>query len=566
MKWFSPFSWSRSYGIRLFINRTHFDIFDPYFGQSIRICTKNQDMVNMAGFFNKIRIILLVCASLLIFSATVPFSAPQKKKQQSAPKAASPNKEEPSEPDNFKISVDVNLVTTDVTVIGNPISELKPEDFILYDNGVAQELTYFSRDQLPLAIALVIDASESIRDYLPMLQLAGYSTLRRLKVDDQVTLFSFNTDLIRLVNLTEDRFLVAEKIDKIKIAFGTNIYDSIFDNVSYLRTKAPQRRRAIILVSDNCHYAMGSDHSPAICSTELLESSTLFYNIRTPGGQADLYCREPDAEIQKMAEETGGEVLNVSTPTGLQPALERIVTGLRKQFTLGFNPSVPGEKGKFHKLSIKFAAENRCPGCRVRSRSGYFSGVALPPPSPDRNKDKKPPVRDAEETDILLIKQSILTAGAFNKDMPGIPFEVNTTQQMNSKGQQEYKVDLLINANAVKFKTVDSKHACKVRAVFFSANEKGKVFDTDWRILEGWMSDESYNRVLQTGISYSATIPAKLQSQMLKVVLYDEESDKIGTKVLMLKQDMKQRSEGRIPALPSIRYFSPSPIPSAWQE
>ena len=482
-----------------------------------------------------------ICACLIILSAAGPFSASQKKKQQQPEsKATSQQKEQAAEQETFKISVAVNLVTTDVTVIGTPVSELKPEDFIIYDDSVAQEVAYFSQDQLPLAIALVIDASESIRAYLPMLQIAGYSTLRRLKAEDQVSLFSFNTSRTRLVDLTEDRFQIAEKIDKIKIAYGTNIYDSIYDNAAYLSAKAPRRRRAIIMVTDNCHNSMTGDsyHSPGSCRTELLESATLLYDVRTPGDQGVFYCAEPDAEIQKMTEETGGEVLNVNAPMGLQPALEKIVANLRKQITLGFNPSIPGEKGKFHKLSIKLADEKRCPGCRLLSRSGYYSGVATALPTRDEKKDKKPPARSAEETDILLIKESIITASAFNMDMPGIPFEVKTTQQTDSKGQPEYKVDLLIHASGVKFKTVDSKHACKLRAVLFSANENGKVFGTDWRVLEGYMSDEAYERVMRTGISYSATVPAKMQNQMLKVVIYDEETDRIGTKVMMLQQGM----------------------------
>jgi Ca-activated chloride channel homolog len=508
----------------------------------------------MASFFNNIRAILLICMCLIVISAASLFCVPQKQKQQPAPKAATQQQEVGAEQEAFKISVAVNLVTTDITVIGTPVSELKPEDFVIYDDGVAQEVAYFSQDQLPLAIALLIDASESIRDYLPMLQIAGYSTLRRLKLEDQVSLFSFNTARTRLADLTEDRFQIAEKINKIKIAYGTNIYDSIYDNATYLSAKASRHRRAIILVTDNCHNSMGGDtyHGPANCRTELLESATLLYNIRTPGDQGKPYCIEPDGEIRKMAEETGGEVLNVNTPIGLQPALEKIVTNLRKQFTLGFNPSVPGEKGKFHKLFVKLAAENRCPGCRLLSRSGYYGGVAPPLPSRDEKKDKKPLLRDADQTDQLLIKQSIITAAEFNMDMPGIPFEVKTTQQTDSKGQPEYKIDLLIHASAVKFKTVDSKHACKLRAVLFSANENGKVIGSDWRELEGLMSDETYNRIMQMGISYSATVPAKLQNQMLKVVIYDEETDRIGTKVLMLKQEMKHRSAGKIPTLPSV--------------
>ena len=57
-----------------------------------------------------------------------------------------------------KIKVDVALVTTEVTVLGAAALDLRAEDFIVYDNGVAQQVTHFSRDKLPLAVALLSTA------------------------------------------------------------------------------------------------------------------------------------------------------------------------------------------------------------------------------------------------------------------------------------------------------------------------------------------------------------------------------------------------------------------------
>jgi hypothetical protein len=65
--------------------------------------------------------------------------------------------------EGFSIKVDVSLVTTDVTVIGTSGSQLQPEDFIIYDNDVTQPVSYFSRDQIPLAVAIVIDRSLAVK-------------------------------------------------------------------------------------------------------------------------------------------------------------------------------------------------------------------------------------------------------------------------------------------------------------------------------------------------------------------------------------------------------------------
>ena len=156
-----------------------------------------------------------------------------------------------------KIKVDVALVTTEVTVLGAAALDLRAEDFIIYDNGVAQQVSHFSRDKLPLAVALLIDRSSSIRPYLPLLQKAAVSALGRLKAEDPVALFAFDDDLLKLSDLTADRNRIAGIIGKLTIGNGTNMYDAISNVAGYLRGEAPHHRRAIILISDNCHTVPG---------------------------------------------------------------------------------------------------------------------------------------------------------------------------------------------------------------------------------------------------------------------------------------------------------------------
>jgi Ca-activated chloride channel family protein len=207
----------------------------------------------------KIRVVFVFPVFLLVIGAVFPLPAQE----------------------GFSIKVDVSLVTTDVTVVGRAGSKLQPEDFVVYDNDVAQSISYFSSDQIPLAVAIVIDRSLTVQKYMPMLQIAAVSSLRRLKPNDRVALFVFDYNVVMLNDLTEDRALIAEKIGKIKNRIGTNIYDAIYEAAKYLKKNAPQRRRAIVLISDNIK--MGpSGHNAKKTREELLETATTLYNIKTP--------------------------------------------------------------------------------------------------------------------------------------------------------------------------------------------------------------------------------------------------------------------------------------------
>lgn len=81
------------------------------------------------------------------------------------------------------------------------------------------------------------------------------------------------------------------------------------------------------------------------------------------------------------------------------------------------------------------------------------------------------------------------------------------------------------------FKTVRGRHSCKVRVAVFYASEKGKIFGSDWRTIEGQLSEETYDRVLKTGVPYSTAVPLHEKKQILKIVVYDEESNAVGSKL-----------------------------------
>ena len=86
----------------------------------------------------------------------------------------------------------------------------------------------------PLAVALVVDSSGSVRPYMNELRRAAYETLSQLKRGDQVALFAFASEVERMEGLTTDRRRIAERIAEIRPGGGTNIVDALFDAAYYL--------------------------------------------------------------------------------------------------------------------------------------------------------------------------------------------------------------------------------------------------------------------------------------------------------------------------------------------
>jgi Ca-activated chloride channel family protein len=465
---------------------------------------------------------------LLISLCLIRISAPANQTKEEVPR------DQQITAEGFKIRVDVNLVATDVTVTGTAPLGLKAQDFILYDDGIAQQTSYFSHDQLPLAIAILIDRSISISRYLPVLQIAAISSLRRLKSEDQVALFSFGTELTKLNDLTEDRTVIGNKIGKIGIAGATNIFDSIYSVAGYLKENAPGRRRAIILISDNCHTVRDYSYTPNVCLIQLLETATTLYSIKIGVDES-----ESVRAVMQLAEKTGGEVMGVKGPTSLKASLEKAMLRFRLQYTLGFNPINPGIYGSFHKLDVQFAKRDRCPKCRLLVRSGYYAGVSTPLPSPDEG--RTPQLRSPQETDQLLIRQIIRTAVAMELDMPDVSFTVSTAEQKDSAKPPQIKVDLQIHPDAIDFAAVKNRREGKMHIAIFYADEKGTLLGYDWKTLDRQLSEEAVDRSIKDGIPFSTIIPLMVQNQILKIVVYDEENDKVGSKLIQLHNAIKSK-------------------------
>jgi VWFA-related protein len=240
---------------------------------------------------------------------------------------------------------------------GRPMDNLKQEDFRISEDGVEQKITSFSRDQLPLAVALVVDRSGSVAPFMNELRHAAYQALSQLKQGDQVALFAFAADVQRLEDLTPDRQRIADRIAQIHAGGGTNITDALFDAIYYLSAAAHDRRRAVILVSDNEATVRGRASQNELIRMAM-ESETVVYSIKTPGESMPITMRIPDllggkGSVSKVTRETGGEIINVQRTGSLNAALADVVSRLKLRYTLGYNSTNLARDGSFRKIDVR---------------------------------------------------------------------------------------------------------------------------------------------------------------------------------------------------------------------
>jgi Ca-activated chloride channel family protein len=283
-----------------------------------------------------------------------------------------------------RIKADVNLVLLDATVkdkAGQIMAGLQKDDFRLDQEGRAQEIAHFSHDQLPLAVAMVVQQNNWVQPFLAPLRYATLSVLKALKPEDQVALFTFNDDVQRRVDLTHDKRQVADQIIASGRGMGTNINDAIYQAAAYLRETAPAARRVILLVSDNMPAECKKRASHEQVLDTALAADATVYSLKLPYRGpfmmiiGDKLIEHWLVNVGKLTAETGGEVIDLEKEGSLYLAFQTILTRLKTRYTLGFYPNPKTEDGSFHRLNLQLAPSFGSKGhdYAMISKIGYYA-------------------------------------------------------------------------------------------------------------------------------------------------------------------------------------------------
>ncbi len=278
------------------------------------------------------------------------------------------------------IRVDVALTLVEATVKdrgGRVLGELKQDDFRILEDGAEQKVAHFSRDQMPLAVALVVDLSGSIEPFLRPLRYATQSALKALKPEDQVALFTFTGRVERRVELTADKTDVARILDQMEAGGVTNINDAVFEAAHYLREEAAAARRVIVLVSDNVASDPGS-HLPQSVIQAAHRADAAVFGLRVPGKNPPglrVFGPRGLVSVKKLTEETGGEMFDVEREGSLYLAFQSLIERLKTRYTLGYYSTNTTRDGRFRAIDLRLTPGHGVKGTHytLLSKSGYYA-------------------------------------------------------------------------------------------------------------------------------------------------------------------------------------------------
>jgi Ca-activated chloride channel family protein len=260
-------------------------------------------------------------------------------------------------------SVDVDVVQITATVTdasGHFVKGLKREQFKLKEDGVAQRLTSFVGENIPLELVVATDVSDSMTEAMPTLKASVKAFLNALRPTDQVTLLAFNDNIFTVVRRSTDPVARLKAVDRLAPWGGTALYDALLTGLNTVG-KQPGRR-ALVVFTD------GEDQNSA-STIKRVESrlETSDATIYTIGLGRSVKDKALAGILQHLAEMSGGRAFLIDRAAQLSQVFGDIVEELSNQYLLSYASSNEKRDGTFRKISVDVAEG----GLHVRHRQGY---------------------------------------------------------------------------------------------------------------------------------------------------------------------------------------------------
>ncbi|MFV0387924.1 MAG: VWA domain-containing protein [Pyrinomonadaceae bacterium] len=207
-----------------------------------------------------------------------PTPTPESPKLLNDESSQAPNENVVVDDDVLKIETD--LVSIPVRVVdrqGRFIGGMKKEEFSVFEDGTPQTIEYFSNEESPFTVALVLDMSYSTKFKIDEIQRAALTFVSLLRPNDKVMVVGFDGEVHLLSEPTGDRKTIEQAIISTRIGYGTSLYDAL-NFVLKRRLNAIKGRKAIVLFTD------GVDTTSTVTDAgksldEVLEMDALIYPI-----------------------------------------------------------------------------------------------------------------------------------------------------------------------------------------------------------------------------------------------------------------------------------------------
>jgi len=261
------------------------------------------------------------------------------------------------------------------------VSGMTRGDFAVFEDGVRQEITFFSDEQTnpPVYVGVLMDTSPSTAGKLKFEKEAARNfmyTVTRLR-KDKAAFMTFDHEIKLLQDFTDKLDMLDKAVDKVnKTGSQTALYDAIWEFCDEKMRNVPGRRVLVVITDGDDTYSR-SVLADAIDIAQRTETTIFAISTKAgflgtvPGVDMGMDRDPGDKALEKLCGETGGDVFYTGDMLELERSFTKISKELRSQYIITYKPSDQSLNGRVRKVEVKFTDPKKADKYKIRTKSSY---------------------------------------------------------------------------------------------------------------------------------------------------------------------------------------------------
>ncbi|MGC2234627.1 MAG: VWA domain-containing protein [Pyrinomonadaceae bacterium] len=289
----------------------------------------------------------------------------------------------PVEDDNGGVikTFEVRLPVTVTYKKKNLIAGMTKNDFVVFEDGVQQEVTFFTDEKTnpPVYVGVLMDTSESTKGKMAFSKEAArnflYTVLKLRK--DKAAFMTFDHEINLRQDFTDKQDLLDKAVEKVKkTGSQTALYDAVWQFSDEKLRNAPGRR-VIVLITDGDDTFSRADLADAIDIAQRTETTIFAISTKegflgtVPGVDAGTIKDKGDKYLTQLCAETGGEAFFTGDMLELETAFKKISEELRSQYIITYRPANQNYDGKERKVEVRFTDKEKADKYQIRTKKSY---------------------------------------------------------------------------------------------------------------------------------------------------------------------------------------------------
>jgi Ca-activated chloride channel family protein len=279
----------------------------------------------------------------------------------------------------FEVRLPVTVV--DKKKNKNLITGLSRSDFNVFEDGVQQEVTYFTDEKTnpPVYVGVLMDTSPSTAGKMDFSKQAAkdfiYTVIRLRK--DKAAFMTFDNEVNLRQDFTDKLDLLDRAVDKVKkVGSQTALYDAVWQFSDEKLRNAPGRR-VIVVITDGDDTFSRADLKDAVDIAQRTETTIFAISTKggflgsVPGVEAGTVKDAGDKYLTELCEQTGGAAFFSGDMLSLEKSFAKISQELRSQYIITYRPANQNYDGKARKVEVRFTNRDKVNQYKIRAKTSY---------------------------------------------------------------------------------------------------------------------------------------------------------------------------------------------------